>query len=209
MFKVGLELFVAEGPGALRIGQETGLPIFLDLKLHDIPETVDRAVGRVAALGARFVTVHASGGSSMLRRAVRRAESEKTGLEVVAVTVLTSFDAGDLERMGVSAALEAHALRLARLAYEEGVRAFVCSPRELRALRRELGHAVTLITPGIRPGDAGGDDQKRVATVTDAIRDGANWLVIGRPIRDASEPRKAAHAIADEARRAAAAESGH
>jgi orotidine-5'-phosphate decarboxylase len=204
MLKVGLELFVGAGPRAVKLGEETGLPVFLDLKLHDIPETVERAVAGVARLGARFVTVHASGGKEMLRRAVRRATDEGTGLEVVAVTVLTSFDAADLGHIGALAGAtpESHSLRLARLAYEEGVRAFVSSPRELRLLRRELGKDVILVTPGIRPSGITADDQKRVATVTDAIRDGADWLVVGRPIRDATDPLVAARAMSDEARRA-------
>jgi orotidine-5'-phosphate decarboxylase len=206
MLKVGLELFVSTGPRAVKLGEETGLPVFLDLKLHDIPETVERAVAGVARLGARFVTVHATGGKEMLRRAVRRAKDEGAGLEVVAVTVLTSFDAADLGHIGALAGAtpESQALRLARLAYDEGVRAFVSSPRELRMLRKELGPDVVLITPGIRPAGLGaGDDQKRVATVTEAIRDGADWVVVGRPIRDAKDPRVAAQAMTDEARRAA------
>ena len=202
MLKVGLELFVAAGPRAVDLGKELGLPVFLDLKLHDIPETVERAVARVARLGARFVTVHASGGPEMLRRAVRAAEG---GLEVVAVTVLTSMDGVDLGRIGVEAGVEAQALRLARMAYDEGVRAFVCSPRELSALRRELGRDAVLVTPGIRPTGPrkeGGDDQKRVATVSEAITNGADWLVVGRPIRDAKDPALAARSLLEEARRA-------
>jgi orotidine-5'-phosphate decarboxylase len=206
MLKVGLELFVAEGPNAVAIGKETELPVFLDLKLHDIPETVERAVAGAARLGARYLTVHASGGPEMLRRAVLGAEKAATRLEIVAVTVLTSFDAHDLERIGVSlgATPEAQAERLARLAYAQGVRAFVCSPNELRALRSDLGDAVTLIAPGIRPSSAKGDDQKRVATVDRAIRDGADWLVVGRPIRDSASPLAAAQAMLEEARKAKA-----
>jgi orotidine-5'-phosphate decarboxylase len=205
MLKVGLELFIGAGPGAVKLGEETGLPVFLDLKLHDIPETADRAVARVASLGARYVTIHASGGPAMVGRAVRRAADEGTGLEVVAVTVLTSMDGADLERIGAlsGSTPASHALRLARLAYDEGVRAFVSSPRELALLRRELGKDVVLIAPGIRASGGGGDDQKRVATVTEAIRAGADWLVVGRPIRDAKDPLVAARAMSDEARRAA------
>jgi orotidine-5'-phosphate decarboxylase len=206
MLKVGLELFACEGPRAVGLGKEVGLPVFLDLKLHDIPATVERAVARLARTGARLVTVHASGGPEMLARAVRRARSDSPAsapLEIVAVTVLTSMDAEDLERIGVGTSVEHQAVRLGRLAYEEGVRAFVCSPRELAALRRELGKGVTLITPGIRPTTADTrDDQKRVATVTSAVRDGADWLVVGRPIRDAKDPLASARALLDEARRA-------
>jgi orotidine-5'-phosphate decarboxylase len=206
MLKVGLELFVARGPESVALGRELGLPIFLDLKLHDIPETVERAVGQVAKLGARYATVHAGGGPEMLRRAVRRAQDAATRLDIVAVTVLTSMDAADLRRIGVAAdGTEAQAVHLARLAYDEGVRAFVCSPKEVAAIRRALGKDATLITPGIRPSAERApteDDQKRVATVTQAIRDGANWLVVGRPIRDATSPAQAANALLEEARRA-------
>jgi orotidine-5'-phosphate decarboxylase len=207
MVKVGLELFVEAGPRALAIGEACGLPVFLDLKLHDIPETVERAVARAAQLGARVLTVHASGGPAMLARAVKRAAAEGTGLQIAAVTVLTSLDAGDLERIGVQVAaggdVVTHARRLARLAWGEGVRAFVCSPREVAAVRAELGAGATLITPGVRPSGApqGGpqDDQKRVATPASAAADGANWLVVGRPIRDAADPLAVARAMRDEA----------
>jgi len=202
MVKVGLELFVEAGPRAVAIGEACGLPVFLDLKLCDIPETVERAVGRAAALGARVLTVHASGGPAMLARAVKRAASEGTGLAIAAVTVLTSLDAGDLERLGVSGDVTTHARRLARLAFDEGVRTFVCSPREVAAMRAELGGEATLITPGVRPTDGsatGGDDQKRIATPARAAADGADWLVVGRPIRDAADPLAMARAMRDEA----------
>jgi orotidine-5'-phosphate decarboxylase len=206
MIKVGLELFVADGPGAIELGREVGLPIFLDLKLHDIPETVERAVSRAAHLGVRFLTVHASGGPAMLRRAAERARSEGTGLEIVAVTVLTSMDEGDLARIGVVAPAEEQVRRLARMAYDEGVQAMVCSAREMPALRRDLGNDAILIAPGIRPSSPEtNDDQKRVATATRAIEEGADWLVVGRPIRDAKDPARAAEALAQEAGRARAA----
>jgi orotidine-5'-phosphate decarboxylase len=189
--KVGLELFVEAGRDAVRLGEAVSRPVFLDLKLHDIPETVERAVARACAMGARLLTVHASGGHTMLERAVKRAEAENTGLHIVAVTVLTSLDDGDLVAMGVDASASAHAARLARLAWSSGVRAFVCSPHEAPVLRRELGGAATLITPGVRPSNAT-DDQKRVATARWAIGAGADALVVGRPIRDAEDPAKAA-----------------
>ncbi len=202
MLKVGLELFVEAGPAAVRLGDIAKKPVFLDLKLHDIPETVERAVGRAAALGARLLTVHASGGGAMLERAVARADKERTGLTVVAVTVLTSLDDGDLAAAGVAGGLESHVLRLAKLAWSAGVRAFVSSPREVARLRAELGPRAVLIAPGIRAAvvaasDAG-DDQKRVATAGRAIRDGADWVVVGRPIRDAANPRAAAESLRDE-----------
>ncbi len=216
MIKVGLELFVQAGPAAALLGRDVGRPLFLDLKLHDIPETVERAVGRAAELGAKVLTVHAQGGATMLRRAALRASKDGGELTIAAVTVLTSLDASDLSRMGVSDDVAAYARRLARVAYEEGVRAFVCSPHEVRAMRDELGLDATLITPGVRASaptasvgaNAGpaskGDDQKRVATAARAIADGADWLVIGRPIRDAHDPRAAAHALAREANEALA-----
>ncbi|MGO8998657.1 MAG: orotidine-5'-phosphate decarboxylase [Polyangiaceae bacterium] len=200
MVKVGLELFVEAGPRAMAIGEACGLPVFLDLKLCDIPETVERAVARAAALGARVLTVHASGGPAMLSRAVKSAESAGTGLQIAAVTVLTSLDVGDLGRMGIAGDVLGHVRKLARLAFDEGVRAFVCSPREVAAVRQELGPGAMLITPGVRPSEStGGDDQKRVATPARAAADGANWLVVGRPIRDAADPLAVARAMRDEA----------
>ena len=196
MLKVGLELFVQAGPPALALGAEVGRPVFLDLKLHDIPETVDRAVARASALGAKMLTVHASGGRAMLRRAVERAEREGAGLQIVAVTVLTSHDDADLADIGVGATVGPQVERLARLAWEEGVRAFVCSPHEASRLRGVLGPEATLVTPGVRPaGEAGKDDQKRTLTAGEAVAAGASWVVVGRPIRDAAEPVAAANAI--------------
>jgi orotidine-5'-phosphate decarboxylase len=197
MLKVGLELFVEAGPRAVALGAEAGRPVFLDLKLHDIPETVERAVARASALGARMLTVHAAGGPTMLRRAVERARSDGGGLEIVAVTVLTSLDGKDLAATGVSGDVAAQVERLARMAWAEGVRAFVCSPQEAAALRAALGPEATLITPGVRA-SGGGDDQKRTATAAEAVRSGASWVVVGRPIRDAADPLAAARAIASE-----------
>ena len=209
MVKVGLELFVEAGPAAARVGEDVGRPVFLDLKLHDIPETVERAVARAADLGVRYATVHAQGGPAMLHRAVERARASGTHLEIVAVTVLTSLDAADLGKMGLIGDVAGYAARLARVAWDEGVRAFVCSPHEARAMRAALGPGATLITPGVRPGDAAGeDDQKRVATAARAIEDGADWLVVGRPIRDAKNPLAAARALCDEAM-LARAKMGH
>jgi orotidine-5'-phosphate decarboxylase len=199
MVKVGLELFVAEGARAAGIGNELGVPVFLDLKLHDIPETVDRAVARACGLGAKLLTVHASGGPAMLARAVERAQKEATGLEVVAVTVLTSLDGNDLEKIGIAGAPADAAMKLAKMASASGVTHFVCSPREVKALRAALGKNAYFVTPGIRPsGPAGTGDQKRTATAAEAIRDGANLLVVGRPIRDAQDPRAVLDALAKE-----------
>jgi orotidine-5'-phosphate decarboxylase len=201
MFKVGLELFIESGPHAVRVVAETGRPVFLDLKLHDIPETVDRAVGRTAALGARMLTVHASGGPAMLRRAVERADKEGSGLQIVAVTVLTSLDWGDLAAIGMEGGVAGSVERLARMAWAEGVRAFVCSPHEASTLRAALGPEATLVTPGVRA-SGGGDDQKRTMSAREAIAAGASWVVVGRPIRDAADPLAAARTIAAEVEQA-------
>jgi orotidine-5'-phosphate decarboxylase len=195
-FKVGLELFVTEGSEAVRaIATETRLPIFLDLKLHDIPETVERAVARVCGLGVSLLTVHASGGPAMLERAAKRADVEATGLTIVAVTVLTSLDAPDLDAIGVTRSPVDQALSLARMAERAGISAFVCSPREVGVLRGALGPSALLITPGVRP-LADESDQTRTDTPENAIAQGASAIVVGRPIRDAADPREAAERIA-------------
>ncbi|MGD0529728.1 MAG: orotidine-5'-phosphate decarboxylase [Polyangiaceae bacterium] len=200
MLKVGLELYVEAGPAAVALGREAGLPVFLDLKLHDIPETVERAVARASALGARMLTVHAAGGRAMLKRAVERARKEGAGLEIVAVTVLTSLDAADLADTGIAGDVPAQVERLARLAWNEGVRAFVSSPHETARLRGALGAEATLVTPGVRAaGEAGKDDQKRTLTASEAVAAGARWIVVGRPIRDAADPLAAAQAFTREA----------
>lgn len=199
VLKIGLELFVAEGPAVLSLGLEHERPVFLDLKLHDIPETVERAVASAATHGVRYLTVHASGGPEMLRRAAARAEKESGGrTTILAVTVLTSMSDDDLRATGVNDAALEQVTRLARLAWDNGVRGFVCSPLEVATLRSTLGPDATLVVPGVRPAGAATGDQKRVATPAATIRAGADLLVIGRPIRDAADPRAAAAAIADE-----------
>lgn len=203
--KVGLELFVKEGPPAARLGAELGLGLFLDLKLHDIPETVDRAVASACAYGARYLTVHASGGPRMLEAAAQRADREGSGLQLLAVTVLTSLDATDLAAVGVAADPRAQALCLARVAVRAGIPGLVCSAQEVGTLRAELGPGVVLVTPGIRPSGGSADDQKRVATPESAIRSGASLLVVGRPIRDATDPAAAARSIVEAIARAGAA----
>ena len=196
MLKVGLELFVHAGPEIVDVGRELGLPVFLDLKLHDIPETVERAVAQVGQLGARLVTVHAAGGRAMLRRAVARAAADGGDLAICAVTVLTSLDDGDLEEVGLTGPSGDAAVRLAKLAWEEGVRWFVCSPVEVARIREALGGGAVLVTPGVRPASSGKGDQKRVTSPAEAIRRGASWVVVGRPIRDAEDRLAAARAIA-------------
>lgn len=207
VLKVGLELFVSEGPAAVALGRELGLEVFLDLKLHDIPETVDRAVASVAALGVRYLTVHASGGFEMLRRAVARASTAPSPLTILAVTVLTSLDEQDLREQGLETTPRDQVLRLARRAWDAGVRGFVTSPAEALAMREALGDEALLVTPGIRPIGADAGDQKRIATPTRAIADGADLLVVGRPIRDAVDPLAAAEAVVAEIERALAERS--
>lgn len=205
VLKVGLELFVSEGPRAVALGQKLGCDLFLDLKLHDIPETVERAVAAAAGHGVRYLTLHAAGGPRMLAAAARRAERENTGLVLLAITVLTSLDAADLTAVGVAADPGAQALRLAQLAHEQGIPGMVCSAGEVTALRAQLGPRAVLVTPGIRPASGGAtDDQKRTATPAAAIAAGSSLLVVGRPIRDAADPASTASAICDEIQRASA-----
>ncbi len=199
VLKIGLELFVAEGPAVVALGDEHQRPVFLDLKLHDIPETVERAVAAAAARGVRYLTVHAGGGPEMLRRAVARAERESGGrTTILAVTVLTSMSDDDLRATGVDADSAGQVERLAKLAWDQGVRGFVCSPLEVARLRALLGPDAQLVVPGVRPAGAAAGDQKRIATPSDTIRAGADLLVVGRPIRDAADPLAAAAAIARE-----------
>jgi len=195
VLKVGLELFIAEGPAAARLGAKLGTRLFLDLKLHDIPETVERAVATAGQLGASLLTLHAAGGRRMLEAAATRAQREGAGLKLLAVTVLTSLDAADLAATGVSATPVEHVLRLGKLARASGIQGLVCSTSEVRALRDALGAEAILVTPGIRPAGAAAGDQKRVGTPASALRDGSSLLVVGRPIRDAADPAAAARSI--------------
>lgn len=196
VLKVGLELFVSAGPQAVALGRDLGCELFLDLKLHDIPETVARAVASASALGVDYLTVHAAGGPRMLEAAVKATGT--SGLRLLAVTVLTSLDDADLRAIGVESSPAEQVTRLARLAVGCGIPGLVCSPAEVGHLRKELGPEVVLVTPGIRPMGPGGDDQKRIATPGQAMKDGASLLVVGRPIRDAADPHAAALAITQE-----------
>jgi orotidine-5'-phosphate decarboxylase len=191
VFKVGLELFVAHGRASLDAVRRFGLPIFLDLKLHDIPQTVEGAARGVALLGVDYVTVHASGGAEMIRAARRALPHTK----LLAVTALTSLGPEDLDAVGLS---RDAVPRLARLAVGAGADGVVCSPQEVAALRAALGPGPLLVVPGIRPAGAGAGDQRRTGTPAEAIRAGASMLVIGRPLRDAADPAAAADAIARE-----------
>lgn len=199
IFKVGLELFSSAGPQALSLASSALAELFVDLKLHDIPETVDRAIGAVAKYEPRYLTVHTSGGAKMLERAVSRTEIEGAGeIVVLGVTVLTSLTDKDLAAQGIGGMTGDHALSLAHLAWEAGVRGFVCSPIEVAQLRAALGPRALLVTPGVRPAGAEANDQARVATPTQAITNGADILVVGRPIRDAPDPVAATRSIAKE-----------
>lgn len=193
-YKVGLELFCAEGPATLAPLRERN--IFLDLKLHDIPRTVERAVKSAARHGVKLLTVHACGGRPMLEAAAKAArETGPDRPRLLAVTVLTSMDANDLADVGVTRPVSAQVLALAELALSAGIDGLVCSPQEVGELRRRLGPGALLVTPGIRlPGGELGD-QKRVATPGAAARDGATHLVIGRPILEAADPAAAVRAI--------------
>jgi len=202
--KLGLEFFAAQGPRGVEAVAALGLPVFLDLKLHDIPNTVAGAVREVARLNVAMVTLHAAGGTAMLQAAVAAAAASSGRRPwLLGVTVLTSLDAGDLAATGVAAAPDAQALRLARLAVAAGLDGLVCSPWEIAGLRRDLGPAPKIVVPGIRP-EAGGDDQKRVMGPARALTLGADILVIGRPITKAAAPAEAAAAIVRQLQLAAA-----
>jgi orotidine-5'-phosphate decarboxylase len=201
MYKVGLELFVAHGRAAIDSVRPFGLPIFLDLKLHDIPQTVEAAARGAGALGAALVTVHASGGAEMIAAARRglSAGAAAAGVaapKLLAVTVLTSLGADDLRAVGFAGTPAEAALRLSRVAMKAGADGLVCSPEEVAELRRELGPAPLLVVPGIRPAGAASGDQRRTGTPRAAVEAGASHLVIGRPLRDAPDPAAAADSIA-------------
>jgi orotidine-5'-phosphate decarboxylase len=193
LLKVGLELFAAEGPAAVHAAAALGRPVFLDLKLHDIPNTVEGAARSAARSGASLLTVHAAGGAEMVRAAVRGAGG---GVTVLAVTVLTSLDAAALGAVGLAGPPEAAVVRLATLAVGAGAGGIVCSPHEVAAVRRAVGAGPLLVVPGVRPAGAAKGDQARVATPEEAVRAGADVIVVGRPLRDAPDPAAAARAIA-------------
>ncbi len=197
--KLGQEFFTAQGPAGVDAVTALGLPVFLDLKFHDIPATVSRAVGAALALKPFMLNVHASGGEAMMWAAADAAglANDKRPL-VVAVTVLTSLWSGDLVATGIDDNIEDQVLRLAALAENCDLDGVVCSPREVAALRRERGPDFKLVVPGIRPTWAATDDQKRVETPADTVAAGADYLVIGRPITESQDPADAARRIADE-----------
>jgi len=199
VLKVGLELFGAAGPEAVRRVGARGAPVFLDLKLHDIPNTVAGAVRALLPLRPAMLTVHAAGGADMVEAAREAAESGSEDRPLVlAVTVLTSLGAEALAETGAADPPEAQVLRLARLALENGADGLVCSPREAAALRAAFGPAPLLVVPGVRPAGSAAGDQARTATPAEAVAAGADWIVLGRPLTGAPDPAAAAMAIASE-----------
>ena len=201
LFKIGLELFVAHGKAALDAVAPFGLPVFLDLKLHDIPQTVESAARGAGALGVAMVTVHASGGAAMVTAARRglhqgAAKAGKPLPRLLAVTVLTSLGDEELAAIGLQGPASEAVLRLGRLAIDAGADGLVCSPAEVARLRQALGSHPLLVVPGIRPPGSQAGDQRRTGTPREAIVDGATYLVIGRPLKDSPDPAAAADAIA-------------
>lgn len=204
-FKVGLELYTREGERALSALRDRQKNVFLDLKLHDIPRTVAHAVRSAASLRVSLLTIHASGGREMLRAAAEAArESDAFIPRLVAVTTLTSLGPEDMLDLGIGRTLAEQALALGQMALTEGIDGLVTSVHEAPALRRKFGHTPILVTPGIRPAGADADDQKRIATPAMAVKAGATYLVVGRPILEAADPRRMAVAILDEMRQATA-----
>jgi orotidine-5'-phosphate decarboxylase len=196
--KVGKELYTAAGPALVEKLRASGFQVFLDLKYHDIPNTVAAACAAAAALGVWMIDVHALGGRAMMEAARAALAVSGDRPRLIAVTLLTSMGASDMAEVGLGGSPQAAVLGLARLAQASGLDGVVCSAREAADLRRQCGKSFTLVTPGIRPADAGQDDQARVATPRAAIAGGADYLVIGRPITRAPDPRAALRAISAE-----------
>lgn len=196
--KVGKELFTRVGPRLVETAAAAGFDVFLDLKFHDIPNTVAAACAAAADLGAWMMNVHASGGPAMLRAARERLEAHPSPPLLIAVTVLTSLDSADLAAVGCAGDPAERVLKLARLTQSAGLDGIVCSPLEAASVRAALGADLKLVTPGVRPASAERGDQKRVMTPAQALSAGADYLVIGRPITGAPEPMRALAAIEQE-----------
>jgi len=194
-YKVGMQLFTAEGPAIVRELVASGRRVFLDLKYHDIPNTVAAAVREAARLGVSMLTVHASGGGKMLRAAAESANAINPDLIVLGVTVLTSLDDSDLATLGLRGGVLDQVRRLAALALSNGCKGVVASAHESAALRAEFGSDFAIVTPGVRPAGSGHDDQARVVTPAEAIAAGATHIVVGRPITGAVDPGAEARAI--------------
>jgi orotidine-5'-phosphate decarboxylase len=210
IYKVGMQLYTAEGPQVVRDLLSSGQQVFLDLKYHDIPNTVASAVREAAQLGVTMLTVHASGGEKMLRAAAEAAggharvgaDADVRPLQILAVTVLTSMDESELQQTGVSGKLLEQVLRLASMAIDAGCAGVVSSAREVKALRAKLGEDFLIVTPGVRPAGSDHGDQARVVTPAEAIQAGATHIVVGRPITAAKDLAAAARAIQQEIRSA-------
>jgi len=194
-FKIGLQLYTAEGPEIVRAVLATGAKVFLDLKFNDIPTTVARTVEAASSLGVRMLTIHLSGGTDMIRAAVAVPKNE---LLILGVTVLTSANEGMLREIGISDEIDNQVLRLAKLGVAKGVDGIVASPHEIKSLRAEFGDKIKIVVPGIRPSWSEPGDQKRFATPSEAIEAGADYLVIGRPITAHKNPREAVERILGE-----------
>jgi len=195
IYKIGLQLYTAAGPAAVQAVAATGAKIFLDLKLHDIPNTVAKAVTAAGELGVAMLTLHLSGGHDMLKAA---AEAKVPHLVLLGVTVLTSSTQETLSETGIGASITDHVLQLAEIGKKAGVNGLITSPKEVGLLRNRFGQNMILITPGVRPACAGADDHKRFTTPREAIDNGADYLVIGRPITAAADPPDAVERIVDE-----------
>jgi orotidine-5'-phosphate decarboxylase len=196
--KIGLEFVTANGPDGVRRMVELGLPVFLDVKFHDIPNTVGGAVRQAARLGVAMLTVHVSGGGAMLRAAVDAAREAEPCPQLLGVTVLTSMDDADLAALGLSDTAADHVLRLGEIGWNAGLDGLVCAPQEIPLLRERFEAKLKIVVPGIRPAGSPPSDQKRTTTPGKAIASGADILVIGRPISGAPDPRAAALTIAAE-----------
>ena len=194
-YKVGMQLYTAEGPRVVRDLVASGRRVFLDLKYHDIPNTVAAAVCQAAGLGVSMLTIHASGGGKMMRAATEAARTRNAALMILGVTVLTSLDDNDLDKLGVHGRVQDQVLRLAALALADGCHGVVASAQEASALRSELEGEFAIVTPGVRPAGAEPDDQARVVTPAEAIAAGATHIVVGRPITSAADPAGEARAI--------------
>jgi orotidine-5'-phosphate decarboxylase len=205
-YKVGMELYYAAGNSIVQQLRDRGFNVFLDLKLHDIPNTVAGAVRSATHAGASLLTIHATGGAAMMQAAAEAASAPGSP-RLLAVTVLTSMDANELAGIGFTASPAEQVLRLARLAQASGIDGMVCSSEEVATLRKETGPNTLLVIPGIRPTGSAVGDQKRIATPAQAIAHGASMLVVGRPITRAANPAGAAHAILEEIEQAQLASS--
>jgi orotidine-5'-phosphate decarboxylase len=196
--KIGKELFTAAGPRLIETVQDKGFEVFLDLKFHDIPNTVAKACEAAARLGVWMVNVHALGGKKMMQAACEAVAKFDTPPRLIAVTILTSMDEQDIAEVGLSGSPEENVISLARLAKNSGLDGVVCSPKEVNQLRQQLGDEFCLVTPGVRPQGASQDDQKRTMTPKQALQSGASYLVIGRPITKADDPLQALTVICTE-----------